>query len=67
MHEWIDGNGMQMNVTQTQLMCGHNKKHLEDQVEVRIGETLLQKQNSVKYLGVTVDKYQNWKAHIANV
>ena len=38
--EWIDGNRMQMNVAKTQLMvmCGHKKKHLENQVEVCIGE-----------------------------
>ena len=69
--EWIDGNGMQTNVAKTQLMAmrGHKKKHPEDQVEVHtyIGEALLQKQDSVKYLGVTVDKHLNWKSHIANV
>ena len=52
--EWIDANSMKMNVAKTQLMvmCGHKKKHLEDQVQVHIGGAVLPKQDSVKYLGV---------------
>ena len=60
---------MKMNVAKTQLMvmCGHKKKHLEDQVQVHIGEAVLPKQDSVKYLGVIVDRKLSWKLHIANV
>ena len=43
------------------------KKPLEDQVKLRIGEVLLPKQDSVEYLKVTVDKQLSWKSHIANV
>ena len=34
---------------------------------MRIGEALLRKQDSVTYLGITVDKHLSWKTHIANV
>ena len=67
--EWIDANGMKMNVAKTLLMvmCGHKKKHLEDKAQVCIGEAILPKQDSVKYLGVTVDKQLSWKLHVANI
>ena len=63
----IDANGMKMNVAKTQLMvmCDHKKKHLKDEVQVCIGEAVLPKQDSVKYLGVTVDKQLSWKLHYA--
>ena len=39
------------------VLCGHRKSHQEDQVKVNIGTTVLKKQTSVKYLGVTVDNH----------
>ena len=40
---------MKINVAKTQLMamCGHKKKHLEDQADVHIWEALPHKQDSV--------------------
>ena len=43
------------------------KKHQEDQVEVKIGRSVLQKQKSVKYLRVTVDKHLRWHDHVDNM
>ena len=44
-----------------------SKMHGEDQVEVKIGKSVLQKQKSVLYLGVTVDKHLHWHLHIDTV
>ena len=57
--KWLEHNELKINVEKTQLMvlCSHWKSHQEDQVEVNIGTSVLQKQKSVKYLGVTVDKH----------
>ena len=57
--DWLECNGLKINVDKTQLMvlCGHRKRHQEDQVQMNIGTTVVKKQTSVKYLGVTVDNH----------
>ena len=55
--EWLERNGLKKNVEKTLLMVQPPKKHQEDQVEVKIGRSVLQKQKTVKYLEVTVDKH----------
>ena len=68
-NEWLVRNGLKMNVSRTQLMvlCSHRRSHLEDQVKVHVGASELCKQNSVNYLGVTVDKHLRWHPHVDKV
>ncbi len=40
---------------------------MEDQVKVHVGASELCKQNSVNYLGVTVDKHLRWHPHVDKV
>ena len=53
-----------MNVAKTKLMvlCIDKKKHLEDQVQVNIGDTILLKHDAFKVL-LHVNKQQSWKVH----
>ena len=59
-------NGLQMNVAKTQLMVltRKGKYHMVDDVEVKIGDTCLEKQNCVNYLGVKIDRDLSWRTHI---
>ena len=63
---WIRMNGLKMNVAKTQLMVltRKGKYHMVDDVEVKIGDTCLEKQNCVNYLGVKIDRDLSWKTHI---
>ena len=66
---WINSNGLKMNVAKTQLMvlCGKSRQKSAQPVCVWIGDRGLPKQESVKYLGVRIDKNLNWKLHIDEV
>ena len=58
-----------MNVAKTQLMVLHRRRNQwkAQSVEVRIGGDVLVKQECVKYIGVRIDKYLDWKLHIQSV
>ena len=51
-------NGLSMNDAKTQLMvlCRKRKQHLDKEVQVQIREHVLPQQETVKYLGVVIDK-----------
>ena len=57
--EWIARNSLKMNVNKTPLLVldRKGKQCTADSVQVNIGHTRLQKQDYVKYLGVSIDKY----------
>lgn len=66
---WINTNSLEMNVAKTQLMvlCGKSRQKSAQSVRVRISNRELPKQESVKYLGVTIDKNLKWKMHIDGI
>ena len=61
--KWIVANGLKMNVAKTQLMVLSKKsdKRRANDVVVRSGEQALTKQETVKYLGVQIDRDLNWQ------
>ena len=66
---WIKANGLRMNVAKTQLMVlsRRGKQQVANTVKVSIGDVELTNQESVKYLGMVVDRCLNWKQHIDRV
>ena len=67
--EWITRNGLRMNVNKTQLLVLNRKgkQSIADSVQVSVGDSKLQKQDCVKYLGVSIDKDLSWKTHIEQI
>ena len=57
-----------MNIAKAQLvLCGKSRQKSAQSVCVRISDRELHKQESVKYLGVRIDKNLNWKLHTDEV
>ena len=64
---WIEMNALKMNVSKTQMMTLQRKSTKPaEAITVKIREEITHL-NSIKYLGVVVDKDLNWKPHITEV
>ena len=62
---WIESNGLKM---KTQLIViNKNRRRQREAVQVRFGNDELHEQDSVKYLGVEIDKHLCWASHINRV
>ena len=64
--DWINSNGLRMNVAKTQLMVLSRKGRRDEanSVQVKVGNDELKKKDCVRYLGVEIDRDLTWKAHI---
>ena len=61
-------NGLKIIVAKTQVMILNRKNkefHTTEQMQVTFDGTELNKQRSVRFLGVHIDKDLTWKVHIA--
>ena len=63
----FDSNKLTLNVNKTQMIILSRKKNLTPQNEVISRNEEVQRVNKVKFLGVKVDQYPNWKDHISMI
>jgi len=56
--DWINANGLRMNVAKTQLMVLSRRgmRDEADSLQVKIGDDEPRKQDCVRYLGVDIDR-----------
>ena len=66
---WIKANGLRMNIEKTQMLTLSRKSMLHRRISINVSldGTDIPQTDSVKYLGVTIDKDLNWKAHTEQV
>ena len=66
---WIASNDLRINVAKTQLMImsRRSKRQAAEPVSVSIDDVELARQDSVKYLGVEIDKELTWRKHTGKV
>ena len=63
--QWLHANTISINVAKTEVMIfRRKKKQLDFDLNFKIYEKKLQTSSSVKYLGISLDKYLDWSPHI---
>ena len=64
--KWMEANKLTINYTKSEYMIITYKK-LKHKFEIKINNICLTEADSVKYLGVFIDKNLTWKPHIAAI
>ena len=67
-HDWMLANKLTLNITKTKYLLHHRKKLVPQNLEpIKIGNSILSEDKSVKFLGVLVDRELKWIPHIQHV
>ena len=65
---WLQSNKLSLNVQKTYYIVFHRARIKSDEhAAITINNVILQRTNSLKYLGVIIDYKLNWTQHIAHV
>ena len=65
---WLNANKICLNVSKTEIVLFRSaKKQLDFSLKLKLNGKKLYTTNSVKYLGVKIDKHLTWKPHIDGI
>ena len=66
---WLNANKISLNVSKTELVFFKPKRKFVDfnSLKVKLNRKRIFPSDSVKYLGIKIDKQLNWKIHVDNV
>ena len=66
--DWLNANKISLNVEKTELVIfKRKKKKLKCPIRIKLSRKRLYPSNSIKYLGVKIDKNLNWNDHIHDI
>jgi len=60
---WVDSNGLKMNLKKTKYMLFANRNKKLDDVNIHISNTKIERTEEERFLGITMDSKLNWNAH----
>ncbi len=67
-HKWLQVNKLSINIDKTNYMIFRSKKkHKAPKINIAIDGKILEMLNQTKSLGVLMDEFLSWKAHINHV
>lgn len=66
-NRWIEDNKLKLNVKKTHVMLFQNRSQTHNLHTLKLGNNVVQRVKSTKFLGVIVDEHFNWNEHIASV
>ena len=68
MNNWFKPNKISLNVEKTKLVIFKSpRKVLSDEIKIKLTGKRLYPSNSVKYLGVRIDKFLHWHDQVNNI
>ena len=66
-HIWLKANKLSLNYSKTKFMLFCNKGIYTTNFKLSLGSKIIERTNSIKYLGVTIDDNLSWKPHISQL
>ena len=68
LNNWLSANKISLNVEKTELVIFKSpRKVLFDEIKIKLTRERLYSSNSVKYLGVRIDKFLHWHDQVNNI
>ena len=70
LHKWLNTNKLSLNIAKTEFMIIGSPQRLsamDDRITIEINDCEVEKVDSVKSLGVYIDKHLNWSIHIEKI
>ena len=68
LNNWLSANKISLNVEKTELVIFKSpRKVLSNEIKIKLTGKRLDPSNSVKYLGLSIDKYLHWYHKVKNI
>ena len=65
--KWVDCNGLSLNLKKTTFMIFSRRKIPDNEINIKIGNTVIERKVEARFLGVIMDEKLKWTAHICAV
>ncbi|CAB3250915.1 unnamed protein product [Arctia plantaginis] len=65
--EWLKNNNLNANLSKTNFIQFQTQSSKLNLREIRYGDTVIEETECVRFLGLSLDKYCNWKTHVDSV
>ena len=61
--DWVDSNGLKMNLKKTKYMLFANRNAKIYDINIQISNTIIERTEEERFLGIIMDSKLNWNAH----
>lgn len=68
-HEWFNDNHLKLNIKKTKIMLikTKNEEEMQHFIGINFDNKLIERVNSIKYLGLTIDDKLSWDEHVDTI
>jgi exonuclease III len=65
--DWLDANNLHININKTKMIQFQTYRSKHIQLKLKYNGSNIEEVNSVSFLGLSIDRYCNWKSHVDNL